>query len=128
MSFVDRDNVLALIENLLDQSLSKVLPDRIMTKPPFNRITYKEAMERYGSDKPDFRFGMEIYTGEVDIGGLSCSFSKIVVPNGNVSYYRNLITNFLTSTFWQGKKLVKFVSFREYLEQKRKIYSFPLAQ
>jgi aspartyl-tRNA synthetase len=59
MSFVTQDDVLNLVENLFievcDQVTDKVLPFK-----PFVRLTYDEAMERYGSDKPDLRYGLEL--------------------------------------------------------------------
>ncbi len=58
MSFIDQDDIITLVENLL----ARVMKDaKEMTVPtPFPRMTWREAMERYGSDKPDTRFGMEI--------------------------------------------------------------------
>jgi aspartyl-tRNA synthetase len=58
MSFVDQDDVLDVIERLfagLTRSVSDFRAD-----VPFPRLTYREAMDRYGTDKPDLRFGMEI--------------------------------------------------------------------
>lgn len=58
LSFVHMDDVIDVNERLLQ----KVFKDAINldVKIPFQRMTYKEAMDRYGSDKPDTRFGMEI--------------------------------------------------------------------
>lgn len=58
MSFVDQDDVLEVIEQLFT-SLTEALTDFKVDKP-FTRLTYKEAMDRYGNDKPDLRFGMQI--------------------------------------------------------------------
>ncbi len=58
MSFVEEDDVIALNERLIAYVFKQVLDVDINI--PFNRMTYKEAMEKYGSDKPDLRFGMEI--------------------------------------------------------------------
>ncbi|HCD41740.1 MAG TPA: aspartate--tRNA ligase, partial [Firmicutes bacterium] len=58
MSFVDRDDILALIEGLMAHCVKEVLGKQLST--PFPRMSYAEAMKRYGSDKPDIRFGMEI--------------------------------------------------------------------
>jgi len=59
MSFVDVEDVIELVEGLYTE-----LFERFATKPlkekPFPRLTYSEAMLRYGSDKPDLRFGLEI--------------------------------------------------------------------
>jgi aspartyl-tRNA synthetase len=57
MSFVDREDVFALVEGMFVDMLGAVGID---AKAPFRRMTYAEAMSRYGSDKPDLRFGLEI--------------------------------------------------------------------
>ena len=58
MSFIDREDVYALIEGMLKRVWKEVLGMDIPT--PFPRMPYKEAMDRYGVDKPDTRFGIEI--------------------------------------------------------------------
>lgn len=58
MSFVDIDDVIAVNEGLLARLFKEVLDLDI--KLPITRITYKEAMDRFGSDKPDTRFGLEL--------------------------------------------------------------------
>jgi aspartyl-tRNA synthetase len=58
MSFVDEDDVFAIAEGMFSH-IFKVVMDRDL-KIPFERMTYASAMERYGTDKPDLRFGMEI--------------------------------------------------------------------
>jgi aspartyl-tRNA synthetase len=59
MSFVDEDDVLNLTEELFTAMVKALAPEKRMILP-FPRLTYAAAMERYGSDKPDLRFGMEI--------------------------------------------------------------------
>ena len=58
MSFVDVEDILEVGEGMIKRIFSDVLGVDIPT--PLPRLTYKEAMERFGSDKPDTRFGMEI--------------------------------------------------------------------
>lgn len=58
MSFVRRDDVLKLVEGLMGHVFKKVL--NVELPAQFVRIPYDEAMERFGSDKPDLRFGMEM--------------------------------------------------------------------
>jgi len=59
MSFVEREDILQLIEGLLVEVVQRVTPHKRF-RVPFPRLTYAEAMDRYGSDKPDLRFGMEL--------------------------------------------------------------------
>ena len=59
MSFVDEEDVLTLIEGLYGDMVRDITP-RFKIKTPFPRITYVDAMARYGSDKPDLRYGLEM--------------------------------------------------------------------
>jgi aspartyl-tRNA synthetase len=59
MSFVEEDDVMLLTEELLTRLVEGFFPD-CKLKKPFPRIRYAEAMARYGSDKPDIRFGLEM--------------------------------------------------------------------
>lgn len=81
MSFVDSDDVMAVMESLIEALFSEA---GFTATPPFSRITYDEAMARYGLDAPDTRFGLEL----VDISPLvsECGFKVFasVVSNGGV--------------------------------------------
>ncbi len=59
MSFVDEDDVINLLEEMFISMVATLKPELRMVKP-FPRLTWAEAMEDYGSDKPDLRFGMKI--------------------------------------------------------------------
>jgi aspartyl-tRNA synthetase len=56
-SFVDQEDILGLIEEAVARGIEAVTGER---PKPFPRLTWAEAMNRYGSDKPDIRFGMEL--------------------------------------------------------------------
>jgi len=58
MSFIDEDDIIALMESLLGEVVREVKGIDIPT--PFPRLSYHEAMDRFGSDKPDTRFGLEL--------------------------------------------------------------------
>lgn len=65
MSFVDERDIQDLVEGMFAAAFSETLG--VELSRPFPRLTYADAMARYGSDKPDLRFGMEI----VDVGDLA---------------------------------------------------------
>ena len=71
LSFVDVDDVIDVIERYLSYLFKEVLG--IDVKLPIERITWQEAMDRFGSDKPDMRFGMELH----DVSDIvkNCGFS-----------------------------------------------------
>jgi aspartyl-tRNA synthetase len=60
MSFVDEQRVMDFVEAMIVDVSRAVVPDRPIQQMPFPRIDHKEALERFGSDKPDVRFGMEL--------------------------------------------------------------------
>jgi aspartyl-tRNA synthetase len=59
MSFVGRDDVLDVVEGLITELVYSVVPHKRILSP-FPKMSYNEAMAKYGTDKPDLRFGMEI--------------------------------------------------------------------
>ncbi len=65
MSFVEQEDVLQLVEALMTDLVREITPHKRVISP-FPRLTYHEAMERFGSDKPDLRYGMEL----VDVSSL----------------------------------------------------------
>jgi aspartyl-tRNA synthetase len=106
MSFVDEIDIQNIVEGLT-QSIFKDLKG-IDIPVPFPRLTYKEAMEGYGSDKPDLRFGLKIadlssivkdsgfkvFAENVNKGGVVAGFS---VPGG-ASFTRNQMDNLVAFT------------------------------
>ena len=70
LSFVDVDDVIDVNERLLKKIFKEVLD--IDVQLPMLRMTYKEAMDRFGSDKPDMRFGMELTNVSDTVAG--CDF------------------------------------------------------
>ena len=59
MAFVEQDDILNLIEGCFTEMIKTVVPHKRLVSP-FPRLTYDQAMARFGSDKPDLRFGMEL--------------------------------------------------------------------
>ncbi len=83
MSFVDMEDVLAIGEGLMGRLFKDVLKEELPL--PLPRLTYQEAMERFGSDKPDTRFGMELFDISEIAGKCGFSvFSGAVAAGGSV--------------------------------------------
>ena len=83
MSFVDVDDIMSMIEGFVNRLFKKVLDVNLPASLP--RLTYAEAMERYGSDKPDTRFGMEIVNLSDIVKDCGFSvFSSAVADGGSV--------------------------------------------
>jgi aspartyl-tRNA synthetase len=59
MSFIEQDDILRLMEELFTSLVQTIKPEKHLIKP-FPRFTYAEAIERYASDKPDLRYGLEV--------------------------------------------------------------------
>ncbi|MEA5079869.1 MAG: aspartate--tRNA ligase [Anaerolineaceae bacterium] len=77
MSFVERDDVLAVLEGLFNAMLPVVTPQKHVLSNTWPRLTYLEAVNRYGSDKPDLRFGLELH----DVSALFASSTFMVFQN-----------------------------------------------
>ncbi|MDF2735169.1 MAG: aspS [Chloroflexota bacterium] len=60
MSFVDEETVMAFIEDMAIEVSKATTPERPLQQLPFPRFTYDDVIERFGSDKPDVRFAMEL--------------------------------------------------------------------
>lgn len=59
MSFVDQEEILSYTEPMFIELVRTLYPEKKITQIPFPRLTYKESMEKYGSDKPDLRINKE---------------------------------------------------------------------
>ena len=55
MSFVEREDVMSLVEDMMIKLVAKVTPEKKIQQVPFPRISHKEALEKYGTDRPDLR-------------------------------------------------------------------------
>ncbi len=118
MSFVDMEDVLEIGEGFVQYLMKEVLD--VDVKLPLPRLTYQDAMERYGSDKPDTRFGMEIinlsdlvkncgfgvFTSAIEAGG---SVRGIVVKGGAGTYTRKEIDKLTEQAKGIGAKGLAFI-------------------
>ncbi len=83
MSFVDEEDVFAMNERLMQRIFKSALD--VDVKPPFQRMPYDEAMERFGSDKPDIRFGFELVDAtEILADSTFKVFSGTIASGGHV--------------------------------------------
>ncbi|MFN3407913.1 MAG: aspartate--tRNA ligase [Limisphaerales bacterium] len=82
MSFIDREDIYALIEGLLKRVWKTALGMDIAT--PFKRVTFAEALNRWGIDKPDTRFGMELQDFTEEFRGSKFGVFGNCVANGGV--------------------------------------------
>ena len=122
MSFVDVEDILEIGEGFIKYLFKKVLDTEIPT--PLPRLTYKEAMERYGSDKPDTRFGMEIqnisdivsdsefvvFKSALENGG---SVRAIVLPDAAEIYTRKEIDKLVEFSKGIGAKGLAYIRWNE---------------
>ena len=113
MSYVDQDDVIAMQEGFLKKLMKELKGLDIET--PFPRLTWTEAMERYGSDKPDTRFGIElvklndivadcdfaVFTNALEAGG---DVRGICVPGGASIYTRKKIDKLVDEAKHYGAK------------------------
>jgi len=84
MSFIDKEDILSLMEELFTAMIKKIKPECGLIEP-FPRLSYTEAMERYGTDKPDLRFGLEIRDLSDIAGETEFSvFRSIIAAGGKV--------------------------------------------
>ncbi len=84
MSFVEQDDIISMIEQLFIEMSAKFSDKQISSKP-FPRITYAEAMDKYGNDRPDLRFGIEFQnvTSAFTSTGFQ-AFAGVVAAGGQI--------------------------------------------
>ncbi len=80
MSFVEMDDVIALNEGLIQRVFKEI--KSVDVSLPIKRMPYNEAMEKYGSDKPDLRFGMEIKNITETVKNTEFAVFKNAIENG----------------------------------------------
>jgi len=129
MSFIEEEDIFKVTEGLITTIFKTGLS--LEVKTPFKRITFNEAMSKYGTDSPDVRFGLEL----VDITDLAkdskCQiFSQVAVSNGQVKGIRVPKANFSRSDL---EILTSFVSLYKakglaWFKVKDKMLESPLAK
>jgi aspartyl-tRNA synthetase len=85
MSFVEREDIMRLAEDLFTRLVAELLPHKRLLASPWPRLTYQEAMERFGKDNPDLRFGLELKNLTDLAGGSGFKvFDAVVADGGHV--------------------------------------------
>ena len=85
MSFVEREDIMQLAEDLFTQLATIITPHKRLLASPWPRLTYKEAMERFGKDNPDLRYGMELKdVTDLAAGSGFQVFESTVISGGHV--------------------------------------------
>lgn len=80
MSFIDQESILNMMEGMVTELFDKAIGAKV--PGPFLRMTWDDAMERYGSDKPDLRFGMELMDISEYVKGSDFKVFSSVLENG----------------------------------------------
>jgi len=119
MSFVEEEDVMSLNESIMTQLFQELVPHKEILSTPFPRLTWHEAMERYGSDKPDLRFdmqiqdvseivkdcGFQVFSGAVKNGGVV----KALVVEGGAEFTRKEIDAFTELAKVYGAKGLAYI-------------------
>jgi aspartyl-tRNA synthetase len=121
MSFVHRDDVLEIIEGLFSELIPAVAPQKKIQQTPFPRLTWTEAMNRYGIDKPDLRFGMELRDASTVFARSEFKVFQQVLKSGGVikciavpgcaAYSRKDVDDLMTFAREQGGQGLATVAF-----------------
>nr|WP_321466317.1 aspartate--tRNA ligase [uncultured Desulfobulbus sp.] len=82
LSFVTEEEIITIVEGMI-KTLFKAARDLDLA-PPFNRMTYDEAMRRFGTDRPDTRFGLELVDLTESLRGCGFKVFNTVIDNGGV--------------------------------------------
>ena len=114
MSFVERDDVLALTEELFTAMLPVVTPHKHLLSSPWRKLTYDEAVNTYGTDKPDLRFEMQLYDASAIMANSGFmvfqntlkngGMIKCLVVPGSSEYTRKEVDDLTTIAKEQGAK------------------------
>ena len=82
MSFIDEDDIMTLTENLIAYVFKNALGKELQV--PFGRMTWDDAMDQYGSDKPDLRFGMKLVNMNQALEGTQFKVFKDIIEKGGL--------------------------------------------
>ncbi|HSF81755.1 MAG TPA: aspartate--tRNA ligase [Anaerolineales bacterium] len=85
MSFVHREDVMQLVEAMFTRLVAEVVPHKRLLASPFPRLTYQQALDRFGKDNPDLRFGLELKdVSDLAAGSGFQVFENAIAAGGHV--------------------------------------------
>ncbi len=123
MSFVDAEDIMQISEEVMIKIVEEIVHQKKILKIPFPRLTWKDAMDTYGSDKPDLRFGMEItdvsdlvagsefkvFTDALKLGGTA----RALKVDGGAKFTRKEIDEFTEAAKIYGAKGLAYIQVTE---------------
>lgn len=131
MSFVNQQDIITLIEGLLKEAFNQA---DIEITPPFIQLPYKEALERFGSDRPDTRFGLELFDITDILANSSFDAMKEIVNNGGIiraikipgiaNYSRKDMDDIRSLAISYGAKGLAWITYMEDGSVKSPIFKF----
>lgn len=84
MAFIHEEDIMNLTEELVTQLSKEMLPEKTIQEAPFKKFTWHEALDKYGSDKPDLRFEMELSTVSEEVENCEFKVFTSVLQNGGI--------------------------------------------
>lgn len=131
MSFVNQQDVIEMVEGLLVDSFKAA---GVEIKPPFIQMPYKEAMDRFGSDKPDTRFGLELFdVTDIMEASTFTAFKDVIANGGTVrairipgvaNYSRKEMDDVRNLAISFGAKGLAWVTYMDNGEVKSPVFKF----
>jgi aspartyl-tRNA synthetase len=133
-SFVEMEDMLELTEKMMTSAIEKVFPEKEIMFKPWKRISYKDALLKYGTDRPDLRFGMEIEDLTEEVKG--CGFKvfadaaekngavRAICAKGGAKFSRSEIDNLTEFVKQFGAKGLAYIVVKENGELQSPIVKF----
>ncbi|MFO7807081.1 MAG: aspartate--tRNA ligase [Candidatus Moraniibacteriota bacterium] len=134
-SFVEREDILELTEEMFTDVIEAVFPEKEIMFKPWKRLSYDEAMLKYGTDRPDLRFGLEIQDLTDDVKG--CGFKvfsdaaeknegvvRAICAKGGAKFSRGDIDHMTEFVKYYGAKGLAYIVVKENGELQSPIVKF----
>jgi aspartyl-tRNA synthetase len=134
MSFVEQEDIMQMVEEMFSKLVAEVVPGKRLFSSPWPRLTYSEAMHRFGKDNPDIRFGMELQD-ITELAGMSGFqvFEGTIADDGQVrginapglgEYSRKQLDELTESAKKNGAKGLAYIAIMQNGEQRSSFAKF----